>query len=131
EGDFVAGSLRAARAHGLPHELLSRSALAARFPQFTGPDDWGALFEPSAGFLVPERVLAAHCGLALRHGAELHAHEPVVEWRATGGGVTVKTERATYNAARLILCTGAWAGRAVAGIPGVAIRATRQVMGWV
>jgi sarcosine oxidase len=43
--------------------------------------------------------------------------------------VTVNTERATYEADRLVLCAGAWAGRLVPRLA-VAARPERQVLAW-
>src|SRR5947209_8005334 len=77
EGEIVAGSLQSARQHGLPHELLDGSELARRFPVFRVPEEWVGLLEPRAGFLVPERVIAAYAEAALRRGAELHGREKV------------------------------------------------------
>jgi sarcosine oxidase len=70
EGPLIAGSLRAAQAHGLVHENLDRDAVTRRFPQFELPATWGGLFEPEAGFLRPELAIAAMVTQALRHGAD-------------------------------------------------------------
>jgi hypothetical protein len=80
--EFIAGTLRAAKHHQLDHDQLSRDDLRKRFPQFHVPDSYIGVWEPNAGFLLPEKVVAAHASLALRHGAELHGHEPALEWSA-------------------------------------------------
>ena len=129
-GEIVGGSLESARRHNLPHELLDRSALAERYPQFHVPDDWQALYEPRAGFLPPERTVAAYAEAALRRGAELHGHEPVTEWRATATGVAVRTPRGEYEADRLIFCGGPWSSKLMTDL-GVPLVVTRQVLGWV
>jgi len=130
QGGLVAGSLRAAREHGLEHELLDAGAMARRFPMFRVPEGWAGLYEPRAGFLLPERVVAAQAETALRAGAELHGREPVIEWESQANGITVRTPRAEYRADRLIFCGGAWSTRLL-NAPGVTLRVTRQVMGWV
>src|SRR5882724_10839938 len=81
DGELVGGSLRAAREHALPHELLNHAELKRRFPVFHVPESWSALYEAPAGFLTPERVIAAYVQAALRAGAELHGREPVIEWK--------------------------------------------------
>jgi sarcosine oxidase len=128
--ETVEGSRRAADLHGLPHELLSRADLARRFPQFQVGDDFEALFEPMAGYLIPERVIAANTRLALEHGVDLRGHEPVVSWRTDGDTAIVTTTRAEYRAAKLIFAAGAWATRIVTDL-GVQVTATRQALGWV
>jgi sarcosine oxidase len=130
DGEIVGGSLRSAREHGLPHELLEPDELRRRFSQFQLPDDWVALHEPEAGFLRPEAVIAVYAGLALRGGAELHGRERVIDWKADGSGVTVTTSRGQYHANQLIFCGGPWSGKLVHDL-GIEIRVTRQVLGWV
>lgn len=128
--EFIGGALRAAQQHGLAHEMLDRAQLRQRFPQFHLPDDHVGLFEPNAGFLLPERVVAAHAQLALAHGAVLHGHEPVLDWQSESGGVSVRTPSASYTADQIIFCSGAWSER-VLGQIGVKLNVTRQVLGWV
>lgn len=131
EQDGLPGQARAAASeHGVPYELLDHAALARRFPQFTLPESFIGMLEPNAGFVIPERAIAAHAGLALRHGAELRGREAVLRWTADTGGVSVTTNRDTYQAGRVIFCGGAWSERLVADL-GVPLRVTRQALGWV
>lgn len=119
DGETVGGALRAARKFSLPFELLDRPALLRRFPQFRLPENFVGMLEQNAGFVLPEKSVAAHAWLALRHGAELHGQEEVVRWSADGAGVQVFTERGTYRAARVVFCGGAWTDRLVRdlGVP--------------
>ena len=129
DSDAVAGSLRAAVQHMLPHEMLSRRELAARFPQFHVPDDFVALFEPVAGWLAPERVIRAHAQLAAAHGATIKPGERVESWDADGTGVRVRTSTAEYRAESLVIAAGVWANRVIGDLA-VPIIPTRQVLGW-
>ena len=99
---FVAESRRAAELHGLAHELLDRDALATRFPQFAVPADHVGFFEPAAGVLRAEPAVEAFARAAERGGAELRFRERVLDWDASGAGVTVRTDRALHRAARLV-----------------------------
>lgn len=129
-GELVAGSLAAARAHGLAHETIDRGELRRRWPQLRVPDDHVALVEPATGFVLCEQAVAAHAELALRSGAELRAQEPMMRWCAEGDGVRVETTRDTYSAARLLLTTGAWTAQAAPAL-GWPLTPTRQVTAWV
>src|SRR5256885_1899180 len=82
DGHVVSGAIDAARRHGLEHEVLSHAALGARFPQFHLPKHFTGVFEPRAGFLPPENVVAAQAELALRAGADLRGREEVLDWDA-------------------------------------------------
>jgi sarcosine oxidase len=130
EGELIAGSLRAAREHGLAHELLDAAALAERFGAFRVPEHFAAMYEAEAGFVLAERSVAAFAERAMRHGAELHGREPVRSWQADRDGVHVVTDRATYRAAHLVFTAGAWTGALVRQL-GVPLTVTRQVVGWV
>jgi sarcosine oxidase len=129
-GGLVSGSLQSARHHGLAHRLLDVKTLAYEFPQFQVPDDWQAFYEERAGFLLPERVVATYADAALRRGAELHGHEPVIAWNADAAGVSVGTPGHEYRADHVVFCGGPWSGRLLGDL-GVQLLVTRQVMGWV
>ena len=59
DGPLLDGSLRAAREHGLSHEVLDRAEIARQFPQFEIPSAWAGMFEREAGFLLPELAISA------------------------------------------------------------------------
>lgn len=130
ESEFIAGTMRAALAHRLPHEVLHRHELRRRYPQFHVPDDHIAVYEPKAGLLMPERVIAASVEQALRRGAEIHAHEPVLDWKCHSSGVRVRTPKSTYDADRIVFCGGVWSERLLGDI-GIRLVVTRQPVGWV
>ena len=130
DGGFVNGALQAAKQHHLPHEMMERTQIAERYPQFALPDDYVALYEPAAGFLLSEQVIATHARLALQHGATLHGQEQVTAWHSSDGRVSVTTHRATYEADHIIFCGGAWSSQLL-GEVGVSLTVTRQVLGWV
>jgi sarcosine oxidase len=104
----LGGSRRSAVDHGLAHELLDVDEMRNRYPQFVLDDDMAALHEPLAGILFPEKCIAAHLGLAERHGAQLRFGERVTGWSSDGATVAVTTDQGTYAAARLVIAAGAW-----------------------
>ncbi len=56
----------------------------------------------------PEDAVRAQLELARRGDAELRTGERVVDWSASGHGVSVVTDRARYASEQLILCAGPW-----------------------
>jgi sarcosine oxidase len=130
ESEVIAGSLAAAQQYQLAHELIEHADLKTRYPQFELPADHVGLLEPRAGFLVPERVISAYAEDALASGAEIHGQEAVQSWGPIANRMTVKTNRASYEADQLIFCGGAWTTRLVRDL-GIDLVVTRQVMGWV
>jgi sarcosine oxidase len=125
----VAGSLRSAREWGLPHEMLDAGEIRRRFPLFAPGPDEVALYEDKAGLVRPEATVEANLQLAAGLGADLRFHEPVTEWAADSGGVTVRTGAETYRAGALVVCPGPWASWLVADL-GVPFVVERQVQYW-
>jgi sarcosine oxidase len=132
DGPMFRGALEAAEIHDIEHEVLTADEVRERYPAY-GDLDPGTrvVWQPDGGFLLAERTILAHVNGALRHGAELRFREPVTSWEATAaGGVRVTTGRTTYEADRLVICAGPWAGRVVPRLAELA-KPERQVLAWL
>jgi len=130
ESAVVRGAIEACRVHGLTHEVLDARETHARYPGLVIPNDHLAVHQPDAGFVMSEQAIAAHATLALADGAQIHGHEPVIDWEPTADGVVVRTERAEYRAGRLVLAAGAWMPRLAAPLRDVLVP-ERQALVWV
>jgi sarcosine oxidase len=108
ESDFVRRTHEIARRHAIPHELLDGIELRSRFPMFAAGDAAVVYFEPEAGYIRPERAVAAQLGLAVKLGARVRLAEPVLAWRASPQGARVRTADGVYEADGLVLCPGPW-----------------------
>jgi sarcosine oxidase len=128
-GELVSGSAASADGHGLPYEILDSTELKRRFPVFEPGPETVALFEERAGFVRPERTVRAHLNLAASLGADLRFGERVLSWEATGSGVRVRTEDGAYEAERLVVAAGAWAGELLSDL-GLPLEVTRQILFW-
>lgn len=119
ESEFVTGSLASAKLHDLPYEYLNPAEVAERFPGFKLTDDLVAVYEPNAGYLKPEGCQLAHFHIATKYGGELHFEEAVREWVATDAGIRVTTSKGEYEAQKLVIAAGPWAGQVMAdlGLP--------------
>ncbi|MGI9040674.1 MAG: N-methyl-L-tryptophan oxidase [Gemmatimonadales bacterium] len=129
DGIVVPGALESARRHALPHEQLSAGDMHQRFPGIHPPAGMVGVWEPRAGYLVPEAAVEAHLALAAREGAALHPSEPVLGWRASAGSVRVDTALGTYQARRLVLAAGPWMGQLVAELA-LPLSVERMVLYW-
>src|SRR5437773_2425078 len=67
-GAIFEGSRASCERHGLPHEVLDGNAVNKRFPGYRLPPDMPAVFQPDAGFLLPERCIEAHVDAACELG---------------------------------------------------------------
>jgi len=109
-GELVPGVLASARAHDLPHEMLSSDALAVRYPQFRLDPSMVAVWEEEAGILYPEACIRAFLEGARAARAELRYDEPAQEWTCGPEGVRVSTARNRYAGGALVLTAGAAMG---------------------
>jgi sarcosine oxidase len=127
--ELVSGVRRAAQEHGLPVELLRPDDLRRRYAPFRFGDDVSGVLEQDAGFLYVEECVRTCVEEARRLGADLREDEPAVSWQPTATGVVVRTGRGTYEAARLVVTAGAWAGRVLADL-GLPLTVLRKVLFW-
>ncbi len=128
---FFANTVAAAREHGIVHEILDAPAIRRRFPPFQVAADEYGYFEPDAGYLRPERCIAAELAVAEQCGATILRNEAVTGFDAADGGIAVATTGGHYAAARLVLTAGAWLPSLVDPEIARHFRVYRQRMIWL
>jgi sarcosine oxidase len=124
------GALKSSELHRLPHEVMNGTELHRRFPGYRLPATTQCLYQPDGGFLLPERCNVAHVTGAQAKSAEVHFRERVLEWGVSGGHVWARTDRARYEAGRLVICAGPWAAKLVPELKELAVP-ERQVLAWL
>ena len=127
--EIVTGTVRSAREHGLPFEMLDAQGIHERFPACCPPEGTVGVVDPRAGHLNPEAGNAAHHAMARTHGAELRFDEGVQSWEADANGVRVTTAQGVYHAATLCLSVGAYLAPLVASLQ-IPLTVERQVLAW-
>lgn len=126
----VSAAIESCAANDVTHEVLSGEELRERFPGYELPDDHRCVYQPNGGFLACERAISTHVNLAHEHGGTVHARERVLEWTPRERGVEVRTNRGTYEADRLVVTAGAWAGKHMPLLEN-ALSPQRRVMAWL
>jgi sarcosine oxidase len=115
-GHVVSGVLASARQHRLAVDELSPDDVARRFPGFVVPDGMRGVFEHRAGILRVEDCVRAQVDQARAAGVDLRLDEAARSWRVGGANVVVDTDRGRYEAPRLAIAAGAWAGSFLADL---------------
>jgi len=128
--NFFGNTLAAARRFGIEHQLLDAAGIRRRFPQFAVRDNEAGYFEPGAGYLRPERCIAAQLKLAAARGAELHLDERVQAIEDRAGHVRITTDGGTYEAKQAILSMGAWLPGFIEPELARKLTVTRQALFW-
>jgi sarcosine oxidase len=103
-------------AEGVPFELLDAGELRRRWPQWHVDAATTGLFQSDGGIADPIRGNGAHRDLALRRGARLREHAPVVAIRDAGRGehdVQI-ADGTTYRTPRIVVAADAWTNRLLA-----------------
>ena len=131
DSEVFSGSLRSCIENDFAHEVLDSAQLSARFPGYRMPAETMAVFQPQGGLLVPERCISAHAELAAHYGATVHTGERVLGWDILPDDrLRVRTDAATYDAEKLVICGGAWAYKLAPALAGLAVP-ERQVLIWL
>jgi sarcosine oxidase len=99
-GEAVAGALHAAAIHRLPIERLAAGEAKRRWPAFVLDDDFLAVWEPAAGYLLVEECVRAHAEVAKRHGARFEEGPAIARVSAVGAGMACTAG----TAARMFRC---------------------------
>ena len=130
DGELVAGARTSALQHSLQHEMLDAAEVRHQFPALAPADAEVALWEPTGGYLRPERCIDACLDLAVENGARVRHLEPVRAWRARGSGVSVSTDTGNYAADQLVFACGARISKLL-GRSAPPVRAERSPLFWI
>ncbi len=128
--EFLETVRTSSRDFGIPVRELTGVECRAVYPQFRLPKDFVGIEEPDAGFLLPEECVRQMASEASKHGANIRTQEKTHHWDQTPKGVVVTTDKATYEARKLVITAGAWAEELIPGLPSP-LKVTRQVLAWV
>lgn len=100
---------------GIPFEELGGREVSKRWPQFVFDDTERAVYQQDAGLVDAAKGNAVHRALARARGGEILAETPVREIRTSGSAIEVVTDTGRYQGGRLIVTSGAWTNRVLAG----------------
>jgi len=127
---LVEGSVRSAREHDLPHELLSPRQVNDRFPAFNLPADWDCVVQPDGGVLLPEKAIGLFVAAAQDLGASVRLNTPVREVQPLGDRVTIRLEDGMeIEAGSAVVGPGPWIRDFVPEL-GKRLKLTRQPLLW-
>jgi sarcosine oxidase len=113
----------------LEHEVLDAGDIRKRYPQFTLPDDYSAVWQPDGGFLQPELANVLHLKLARAADADVLTNTPVLGVEPTPRGIRIVLEDRVIDAASAVIAAGPWIGELVPELkPHLTL--SRQVLCW-
>ena len=127
---LMKGARASARLYHVPINEVNKKEAARRFPQFQVPDTYDSIFEPNAGFVLPEKTISIFYEQALRLGADIRTKEGALTWKKEGSNIIVNTPKGEYTAKKLIISAGGWAKQLIPALK-ENLTVTRQTVAWV
>lgn len=127
---FVKGLERCYATHEIPHERLTPAEAMKRAPQFQIPEDSECYWDPFGGYLRADECTMAHVELAARAGATLIQRESVVAIEHHAKGVTVRTNKRTLRAGKVVVTSGAFTSQLLRISGYSLVQALRKMIFW-
>lgn len=106
----LASVLAQATAFGVPHEVLSRAALQARWPLLAELPAQGVVSFPDDGVIDVHALLQGYLAASRAAGVEVMTGAEVVGLARAGAGMRVDFRGGTLEADCVVIAAGAWAG---------------------
>lgn len=128
EGEVIRGVKLSAETHGLSIEQLSAEEITRRWPVLRVPQEMVGVLEPRAGYLLVEDCVQTQLDAATHLGAELLTDVEVLSWEP-GPPVRVRTDAGEFQADRLVITAGAWAGTLLREL-GLELEVRRKSLFW-
>ena len=128
--NFLGRTIGCAQKFNIRHEVLETRDIRKRYPQFAVTEESG-YFEYGAGYLRPELCVSAQLNLAEKYGANISLNQKVLAITPDQSShVTIKTERAVYEAEQLVIAAGSWVTKFLPPAYARFFKVYRQVMYW-
>ncbi|MBT8162693.1 MULTISPECIES: FAD-dependent oxidoreductase [Arthrobacter] len=130
EGPYISALLETTRINGAEHEILSRDAMAERYPQHNLRPDDCAVFDPHAGALRTDRAVTAAVAAAQANGATVVTDTPIASILETEDGVVLTSRDKTWTFENVIVASGGWSQRLMPDYLKAATETRRIFLSW-
>lgn len=105
---FVELTQSIAQKHGIEHKILDENGIKSYAPMLNVNENDHAYYSASSGILRPELCIKTQLELAQTKGAVVKQNEEVLSYSFTDSSVFIKTNKASYQAEKVIFTAGAW-----------------------
>lgn len=127
---ILQGVLKSSELHNVKTLVATPEYVKAEYPVFQIPEDFNAVVEPDAGFLLPEKAISLYSEDAIKKGAEIKTNERVSGWYQEGKILSVKTNKGNYKAEKLVITAGAWTSKLFGDVK-INLKVTKQTLAWI
>ncbi|MFJ5700601.1 N-methyl-L-tryptophan oxidase [Arthrobacter sp. NPDC093139] len=130
DGAYLSALLETTRTNGAEHEILSREAMAERYPQQNLRQDDIAVYDPNAGALRTDRAVTAAVAAAQANGATIHTNTPIDSITETADGVLITSGEKSWTFENVIVSSGGWSQRLMPDYLKAATQTKRVFLTW-
>jgi sarcosine oxidase len=130
DGPYIPSLLEITRLNGAEHEILSREAMAERYPQHNLRPDDCAVFDPQGGALRTDRAVTAAVAAAQSNGAMVHTNTPIDSITEVDHGVVVTSGDKSWTFENVIVSSGGWSQRLMPDYLKTATETRRIFLSW-
>ncbi|MFJ5700476.1 FAD-dependent oxidoreductase [Arthrobacter sp. NPDC093139] len=130
DGAYLSALLVTTRTNGAEHEILSREAMAERYPQHNLRQDDIAVYDPNAGALRTDRAVTAAVAAAQANGATIHTNTPIDGITETADGVVITSGEKSWTFENVIVSSGGWSQRLMPDYLKAATQTKRLFLTW-
>jgi sarcosine oxidase len=130
DGPYLPHLLETTRATGADHEILSREAMAERYPQHNLRPDDQAVFDPHGGVLRTDRAVTAAVDAAQANGATVLTTTAIDGIREADDGVVVSSGDDSWKFENVIVSSGAWSQQLMPDYLKAATETQRLFLSW-
>lgn len=129
--NFFTTTVQSAQKYNIKHEILESKEIKNRFPEFNIVESTIGYYENNAGFIIPEKCIAAQIELSKRKDVDLKFNESVTQITNEGPkNIHIQTNKSEYSASKVILTTGSWINNFTPPEIGKLFKIYRQVLYW-
>lgn len=109
DSPFIKNAQASANIFNLDTEILTAKEVQKRWPVFTAPDDYVAVYESNIGLLRCQIAVDTFVKLSKKEGAEQLFNVTVTAVEPIENGVEVTTSAGKYRARKVLVSAGSWA----------------------
>ncbi len=106
--DFIARLVELANKHNIKYTTKTADDIRQEIPMLQIPSDTIGFYEPDAGVLYPEKIIAAFLKLAEKNGTSFLWNDKVTDWYTEDGLIHIKTDLEHFVTKKAIFTTGPW-----------------------
>lgn len=130
EHPIMRGVQFASDSYAIHVDEVNHSKLSETYPALNLAASYTCLFEPDAGFVLPEKTILLYAAEARELGAVIITGTKVINWLENNRVFEVNTTAGLFCAEKLVITAGAWAQKLMPSLK-VPLLVTKQTLAWV